>query len=93
MYRQQGLPSYVTGGYGSTVGGGGASPAGPGLRHGDGADALAGGHGGDEALHLLCVAVVTDVGHDDVRVQSEPRAGAVTVHPVKQQEVQLEYIL
>lgn len=59
----------------------GLSPARPGLRHGDGANALPRGHPGDEALHLLFGAVVGNIGHDNVWVETEARACAIRIRP------------
>ena len=57
------------------------SPASAWLRHGDGTDAFPGNHRGYEAIDLSLAAIVTDVGHGDLRMQSEARARTVRVHP------------
>lgn len=57
------------------------SPASAWLRHGDGADAFPSSHRGYEAIDLRLAAIVTDVGHRNLRMQSEARARAVRVHP------------
>ena len=63
-------------------------PAGARFSHGNGSNAGASHHSGYELLDLLLGAVVCDVGHDDVRVQSKPWASAVHVGPVQEKGVQ-----
>ena len=62
-------------------------PAGAWLGHGDGPDAGASHHPGDELLHLPLGAVVCDVGHDDVRVQGKPWPCAVHIGPANNKDM------
>ncbi len=61
-------------------------PAGCRFCHSDGPDAFPSSHLWNIVLDLSLRAIVTDIRHDNLRVEREPRTSAVTVHSTTQTE-------
>ncbi|RUS78938.1 hypothetical protein EGW08_013316, partial [Elysia chlorotica] len=58
----------------------------PWFSHAEGSDTFPSSHSGDELVNLLLGAVVGDVRHHDVRVESPARPCAVGVAPGREME-------